>query len=162
MLRHAGQDIALRLQPGTAGAFRLELDGQKVVVRLDGDALLIDEIRRRVPVVRDGHTLLVLVDGTVWTLDVLDPLAAPDTETVGGDRLVAPMPGRVISLHTEAGAKVARGDVLVVLESMKVQMRLTAPRDGIVDEVRVDPGDLVDDGTDLVVFEPLVAPEATP
>ena len=162
MLRYDGQDIVLRLQPGPKGAFEMQVDGQAVMVQRDGDAVLIDGVRQRVLVVRDGDTLLVLVDGTAWALDVVDLMAPPRTEALGGDRLVAPMPGRVVSLHTEAGAKVARGDVLVVLEAMKVQMRLTAPRDGIVEQVRADPGDLVDDGADLVVFEPLVASEAGP
>ena len=162
MLRCADRDTALLLQPGPEGAFQMQVDGQAVVVWRDRDALLVDGVRHRVPVVRDGETLLVLVDGAAWALDLVDSMAPPRTEAVGGDRLVAPMPGRIVSLHTEAGAKVARGDVLLVLEAMKVQMRLTAPRDGIVERVRAATGDLVNEGADLVVFEPLVAPEAGP
>ncbi len=157
VLRHTDQDIRLYLHPRPDGAFGLEVDGQTVVVRRDGATLLVDEVRSRVPVVRDGDTLLVLVEGTAWSFELLDPLAAPRTEASGGDRLVAPMPGRIVSLHTETGARVAKGDVLLVLEAMKVQMRLTAPRDAIVEQVRAEPGDLVDDGADLVVFEAVIA-----
>ncbi len=154
-LRHAGTDIRLRLHPGPSAAFAMERDGSAVAVMRDGDALLVDGVRHRVPVVCDGKTRLVLFDGTAWALELVDLLAPPRTEAPGGDRLVAPMPGRIVSLHTESGAKVARGDVLLVLEAMKVQMRLTAPRDGTVERVLADPGDLVDDGADLVVFEPV-------
>ena len=138
----------------------MELAGQAIKVERDGEALLVDGVRHRVPVVCDGETLLVLLDGTAWVLERVDLLAPPRTEALAGDRLLAPMPGRIVSLHTETGATVARGDVLLVLEAMKVQMRLTAPRDGIVERVLAGPGDLVDDGADLVVFEPLVAAEA--
>ncbi len=63
------------------------------------------------------------------------------------------MPGRIVSVEAEAGAAVTRGQVLLVLEAMKVQMRLTAPRDGTVAAVRAEPGALVDEGTELVSFE---------
>jgi len=53
------------------------------------------------------------------------------------------------------GDTVARGDVLLVLEAMKVQMRLSAPRAGVVGTVRVAQGDLVDDGAELVSFVPV-------
>ena len=62
------------------------------------------------------------------------------------------MPGRIVSLHTEPGAEVGKGDVLLVLEAMKVQMRLAAPRDGTVASVRVQAGELVEDGVELVTF----------
>ena len=63
------------------------------------------------------------------------------------------MPGRIVSVHTEAGAKVTKGDVLMVLEAMKVQMRLTAPRDGTVASIRAQPGELVEEGVELVTFD---------
>ena len=62
------------------------------------------------------------------------------------------MPGRVVQVLARPGDVVARGDVLLVLEAMKVQMRLTAPRAGTVDALRAMPGDLVDDGAELVSF----------
>jgi 3-methylcrotonyl-CoA carboxylase alpha subunit len=66
---------------------------------------------------------------------------------------VAPMPGRVVSVAVVVGQAVARGEVLLVLEAMKVQMRLPAPRDGVVLAVNAVAGELVDDGAELVVFE---------
>lgn len=92
--------------------------------------------------------------GTTWALDLVDPLRPPKTEAADGDRLISPMPGRVVTVGTRAGAQVRRGEVLLVLEAMKVQMRLSAPRDGVIAAVRVQPGELVDDGAELVSFEP--------
>ena len=73
--------------------------------------------------------------------------------------MLAPMPGRVIDVLVRPGDSVARGDVLMVLEAMKVQMRLTAPRAGVVDALCAAPGDLVEDGAELVSF---VMAERTP
>ncbi len=155
-IQHGGIDHALRLLPRPDGRFDLEADGRRGAVgRRDGDALTIDGVRCRAPVVRDRDTLFVIVDGVAWPLRLLDPLAPPRSEGVGGDRLVAAMPGRIVGVETEPGAAVKRGEVLLVLEAMKVQMRLTAPRDGVVAAVRAVLGDLVDDGDELVSFEPL-------
>ncbi len=83
-----------------------------------------------------------------------DPLAAAAGEQAGGDDIRAPMPGLVKALSAVAGAAVARGDVLVVLEAMKMEHALTAPRDGTVAEVLVAAGEQVTDGTVLLALEP--------
>ena len=155
-LHHAGIDHALRAFPRPDGTFALEGDGRRGAVgRCGDDVLAIDGVRCRVPVVRDRDTFWVIVDGAAWPLRLVDPLAPPRSEGAGGDRLVATMPGRIVAVQTEPGAAVKRGEVLLVLEAMKVQMRLTAPRDGVVAAVRAVLGDLVDDGDDLISFEPL-------
>jgi len=66
--------------------------------------------------------------------------------------LVAPMPGKVIKLAVEAGAVVEAGDVLVVLEAMKMEHELVAPTAGTVAELKVGEGDQVDAGAALAVI----------
>ena len=68
--------------------------------------------------------------------------------------LRAPMPGHLLDVRATAGARVARGTVLVVLEAMKMEHSLVAPWDAIVTEVRVKPGERVDEGIDLVQLAP--------
>jgi 3-methylcrotonyl-CoA carboxylase alpha subunit len=63
------------------------------------------------------------------------------------------MPGLVAKLHTTLGATVTKGDPLVVLEAMKMEHILTAPRDGRIAELLVAEGDQVSDGTMLVRLE---------
>ena len=63
------------------------------------------------------------------------------------------MPGLVARLQTAPGATVAQGDPLVVLEAMKMEHILTAPRDGRIAEVLVAEGDQVSDGTTLIRLE---------
>lgn len=65
------------------------------------------------------------------------------TET-GEYHLKAPMPGLVVAIPVEEGQEVKKGDVLLVLESMKMQNELKAPRDGIVSRIKVKPGESVE------------------
>ena len=138
--------------PRADGSFALHVGGDAFDVVRESEILSVDGVRRRAPVAENGQTLTVMAEGASWELTVVDPLAPPEAEGAGDDRLVAPMPGRIVSLHTEPGAVVVKGDVLLVLEAMKVQMRLTAPRDGTIAAVRVEAGELVDDGVELVTF----------
>ena len=75
----------------------------------------------------------------------------PDAETVEGG-LVAPMPGKVLIVNVAAGDRVSEGQVLVVMEAMKMEHQITAPADGEVAEVRAHVGDQVDNGELLVVI----------
>ena len=154
LLRSGDREHQLRAHPRADGSFALEVNGAVLDVVREGETVSVDGIRRRAPVVEHGQSLVVLAAGVAWQMTVADPLAPPDAESAGDDRLVAPMPGRIVSIHIGPGAIVAKGDVLLVLEAMKVQMRLTAPRDGAIGAVRVEPGDLVEDGVELVTFAP--------
>lgn len=66
--------------------------------------------------------------------------------------LKAPMPGLVVSVPVEDGQAVRKGDVLVVLESMKMQNELKTPRDGQVTRLRVKPGDQVEQHQNLLTL----------
>lgn len=66
----------------------------------------------------------------------------------------AEMAANVWQVHTEVGATVVAGDILVILESMKMEIPVEAERGGVVKEVRVKPDDQVQDGDVLVVLEP--------
>jgi biotin carboxyl carrier protein len=74
-----------------------------------------------------------------------------DTKLVDAERgLVAPMPGMVVSVEVQVGDAVGKGQLLMVLEAMKMEHRITAPRDGIVSEIHVVTGDQVANGELLV------------
>lgn len=68
---------------------------------------------------------------------------------LGGDEIAAPMPGTVLKVHVEAGAEVTAHQPLVVMESMKMELALHAPRDGRVQHILVKEGDLVEMGAVL-------------
>ena len=67
--------------------------------------------------------------------------------------LVAPMPGAVLATHVAAGDDVKKGQILLILEAMKMEHKITAPRAGKVAEVHVAVGDQVPNGAMLVVLE---------
>jgi 3-methylcrotonyl-CoA carboxylase alpha subunit len=80
------------------------------------------------------------------------PLAhAGDDEDEGGS-LAAPMPGKVIALLVEPGAKVRRGQPLLVMEAMKMEHTIAAPGDGVVERLLYRVGDQVAEGAPLVGF----------
>jgi propionyl-CoA carboxylase alpha chain len=67
--------------------------------------------------------------------------------------LVAPMPGTVLAVHVGSGDTVAQGQLLMIVEAMKMEHRITAPRAGTVGEVRARPGDQVNGGDLLAVLD---------
>jgi 3-methylcrotonyl-CoA carboxylase alpha subunit len=98
---------------------------------------------------RDGD-LTVFCDGMMQRLEIIDPLAAAEAIEAPSGQLTAPMPGRVVQLHVEAGRKVKRGEVLLVLEAMKMEHNILAPADGVIEEVGFTLGDLVEEGVPLL------------
>ena len=67
--------------------------------------------------------------------------------------LAAPMPGTVLAVHVAAGDAVAGGQLLMIVEAMKMEHRITAPHAGVVREVRAQPGDQVAAGDLLAVID---------
>lgn len=77
------------------------------------------------------------------------PSSAPAASGAPGE-VASPMAGKVLKVPVKKGAKVAAGDVLVVLEAMKMETNVNAAQDGVVDEIFVAEGDSVDAGAPLV------------
>lgn len=71
----------------------------------------------------------------------------------GAEAINAPMPGTIVSVNVSAGQKIAKGDVLIVLEAMKMENEIMAPHDGVVASVNVSKGESVNSGTLLVSLQ---------
>ncbi|MEP6342009.1 MAG: acetyl/propionyl/methylcrotonyl-CoA carboxylase subunit alpha [Maricaulaceae bacterium] len=82
------------------------------------------------------------------------------TSKSSADSLTAPMPGKIIAVKTKVGASVKAGDPLIIMEAMKMEMTLEAPRDGIVESLTVETGALVADGDILLELEKVETPKA--
>ena len=75
------------------------------------------------------------------------------TSILSSNALTAPMPGKIIAVNAKAGDNVKAGDPLIVMEAMKMEMTLEAPRDGVVAEVNAEVDALVADGEMLLSLE---------
>lgn len=74
-------------------------------------------------------------------------------QAVDGEPLKAPMPGTILSVKTNAGASVKKGDVLFILEAMKMENEITAPRDCVVAQIAVQKGATVSTGDLLAALK---------
>ena len=146
-------EVAYVAEPG--GRFSLDVAGAASRAILhDGSprglTLEIDGVRRRFTVVSAGDT--VAVHSTLGTSELLElpqlP-AARRADVAGG--CTAPMTGVVRAVNVATGDRVKKGQVLLVLEAMKMEHELTAQAEGVVREVRVAVGQMVDPDAVLVV-----------
>jgi acetyl/propionyl-CoA carboxylase alpha subunit len=101
---------------------------------------------------REGTMCWIATGGETYELDT-----APrprNVELTIGSEVAAPMPGVVIAAQTKADQKVRRGDLLFVVEAMKMELRVEAPSDGVVTRVLATVGQQVERGQRLAEFEP--------
>ena len=87
-----------------------------------------------------------LAEGAVASQPVAAPKAAPAAGAAGAVKVNAPMPGKVLSVKAAVGQAVKKGDVLLVLEAMKMENEIVAPQDGTVASIQVSAGQSVEAG----------------
>ena len=149
------------------GGYRVEVDGVRVPVRTIVEPALdrpdlVAEINGRVFVARvlqkDDGEYVVRLNGRIFNVG-LDAIRAASQgakhEEISDAPVIvsAPMSGRVVSLNVSTQSQVTSGQSLVVLEAMKMQNDISAPRSGIVKEVYVQAGALVKAGDKLCLLQ---------
>ncbi|HTQ14437.1 MAG TPA: biotin carboxylase N-terminal domain-containing protein [Rhizomicrobium sp.] len=97
--------------------------------------------------------IAAMEEGETHVLRPYDPFAAAEVAGTAGDRISAPMPGKVAQLFVKTGEAVKKGQPLAVLEAMKMEHTLSAPADARVAEVAVAQGDQVNEGAVILRFE---------
>ncbi|WP_327091350.1 ATP-grasp domain-containing protein [Nonomuraea sp. NBC_01738] len=110
------------------------------------------EVRRTYAIARYGTVVHVESALGAVRLEALPRLPEPVAHVAPGS-LLAPMPGSVLRVEVEPGDRVARGQVVVVLEAMKMEHQISAPVDGVVAEVSAEKGRQVDAGAVLVIIQ---------
>ncbi len=78
--------------------------------------------------------------------------SAPVSAPAGGETIASPMPGTILAVNVSNGAQIKKGDVLFVLEAMKMENEIMAPCDGTISGVNVTKGAAVESGTVLCVI----------
>lgn len=116
----------------------------------EGSAMLIDEYELAAPAAPAVPVAAAPV--AVAAPVAAAPAAAPAAGLAAGEVVKSPMPGNILKINAVQGQAVKEGDVLVVLEAMKMENDVVAPRDGTVAQVVVAKGAVVETGSPLVVL----------
>ena len=127
--------------------YKITLNGRTYEVEVEaGKAMLLDEYEAIAP--------SAPVAAPVAAPAAAAPVAAPAAPAVtgAGESVNAPMPGTILKVNVQNGQAVKEGDVLVVLEAMKMENEILAPKNGTVTQVLVSKGSTVDTGAPLVVI----------
>ena len=106
--------------------------------------------RHTLAVYAQGERYAVFANAGMALLTETDPLAHAADAAGAGGRLTAPMPGKVVSFLAQAGDVVKRGQPLAVMEAMKMEHTISAPHDGVVQELMYGVGDQVAEGGELL------------
>ena len=119
---------------------------------LRGDQLLSehDGVRSKHLAIRRANTLYLRWGGELQTVNAYDPLAATGASHTQQGGLTAPMNGSIVRVLVEVGQSIEAGTQLVVLEAMKMEHSVRAPRSGIVNALYCQEGDMVGEGAVLV------------
>ena len=107
----------------------------------------------------------VTVNGTAYEIELEEltgsapapaaaaPAPAPAAAPAGGEQVTSPMPGTILDVKVSQGASVKKGDVLMILEAMKMENEIMCPCDGKVASINTSKGAAVESGTLLCVIQ---------
>ena len=128
--------------------YKVTLNGRTYEVEVEaGKAILLDEYEAIAP------APVAAPAAAPATAPAAAPAAAAAPVVTGaGEAVNAPMPGNILKVNVTNGQAVKEGDVLVVLEAMKMENEIMAPKNGTVTQVLVQKGSTVDTGAPLVVI----------
>jgi len=157
---HAGRETRVEVQLDAGGTARVRVGERSLaarVVHTDGPALVaeIDGRRVRVVTVREQGTRLVFHRGRVYRLGTPAPSGGRPAAGAGDDgALCASMPATLVRLEVAVGDRVEAGQMVAVVEAMKMTHDLRARHAGRVREVRFEVGQQVEPGVAIAVIAP--------
>ena len=128
--------------------YKVTLNNRVYEVEVEqGEAMLVNEYELAAPAVAAPAA------PAAAPVAAAAPAAAPAAGALAaGEVLTSPMPGNILKIHVTQGQKVNEGDVLIVLEAMKMENEISATKSGTVAQINVTKGAVVETGTPLVVI----------
>ncbi|MBM3550365.1 MAG: ATP-grasp domain-containing protein [Alphaproteobacteria bacterium] len=152
----AGRTLAAQILRPTESGFSLSFGGvvTSVEVYKTGDRpfLLVDGVKHEAATVALDDGIVVILRGRNYLLKWLQTATSWQGQEPSGERVLAPMPATVIRVLVKPGEAVSKGQTLVVLEAMKMEIALAAPYDGAVKSVACAAGDMAKEGAELVML----------
>lgn len=125
--------------------YKVTLNNRVYEVEVEmGQAMLIDEYDAVAPAAPAAPTAVPAAPAA--------PAAVPAAALASGEVVKAPMPGNILKINVAPGQKVEAGDVLIVLEAMKMENEIVATKSGTVAQIAVSKGAVVETGAPLVVI----------
>jgi 3-methylcrotonyl-CoA carboxylase alpha subunit len=141
-----GGDYRLRHGEAVCEVRGARLRENTLSARFDGESL-------RMPLRADArHVLLHDTDGQRYSFTRAVAFAWEASDAAGGNQVIAPMPGRIVLVKAQAGDQVEQGQDLLVMEAMKMELALKAPRAGTIESVSASQGEFVEADAVLVKF----------
>ncbi len=122
------------------------LDSKRLQLELDGERIIV-------PVIIERDRIALCLQGREWKFELHAARQGEDETAVAQGKLVAPMPGSIIALQVAVGDTVQRGDLLMVLEAMKMEHSIVASAEATVSEIFFAVGDQVKEGEQLLSLE---------
>jgi biotin carboxyl carrier protein len=161
-LEASGQRVSVSLSPLEGGQWRCQVGDQTLTVEaipLGAGRWLLrhDGQQRLVYAAAQERTLHLWINGQQLSVSAAEARSRRRASAGAGD-LSAQMPGQVMDVRVSVGQRVAAGAVLMVLEAMKMEIRVTAPSEGIVSALHVAAGQIVQRGQRLIDLQPVDAP----
>ena len=131
--------------------YKVTLNNRVYEVEVEaGEAMLVDEYEAYAPAPAAAPAPVVVAAAPV---QAAAPAAAPAAAALAaGTAVKSPMPGNILKINVAQGQKVNEGDVLLILEAMKMENEVTATCSGTVAQIAVTKGQVVETGTPLVII----------
>ena len=135
--------------------YKVTLKGKTYEVEVEhGEAMILDEYEALAPA-QAAPAASAAPQPAAQAAPAAAPAAAsaaPAVAAVAGEQVSSPMPGNIVKMNVKAGQAVKSGEVLAVLEAMKMENEIMAPHDATVVQVLTDVGAKVDTGTPIIVL----------
>ena len=129
--------------------YKVTLKGKTYEVEVDqGEAMILDEYEAYAP----APAAAPAAPATPAAAPAAAPAAPAAPAAVAGEQVASPMPGTMVKVNVKTGQAVKSGEVLAVLEAMKMENEIMAPHDATVVQVLVDVGTKVDTGKPIIVL----------
>jgi biotin carboxyl carrier protein len=127
---------------------KARIDGKEIAVRIDEDEITISgESKFHLDFLQEGEQSFLIINGMAYNVSKSVSTVTPLKE------IKAPISGQIIDVSAIPGTEVKRGELLIVLEAMKMENQIKSPIKGRIKEIRVKKGQSVKSGDVLLTFE---------